>query len=153
MRFGRKFLICSTANPEGIAGAEEKEKAAKYPSSSVAITRLPEQTCNACLTNLGSRRFGVKQYYPEGLVWFSPVVLLVRGPETAFLDFWTLEEEVTRRILEDVCLPVTLCLYGRRGEQACHVSSHHTLHMWQGAEREHARQLMHLSWISEIEKK
>jgi len=56
-------------------------------------------------------------------------VLLVQGPETAPLDFWTLEEEVTGGILEDVGLPFTLCLYGRRGETASHVSSLHTLHM------------------------
>jgi len=79
-------------------------------------------------------------------------VVLVGEPETAPLDSWTLEKEVTGGIPEDVSLPFTLVLYGRQGEKACQVSSLHTLHVWQGAEREHARQLMHLSWESNLEK-
>jgi len=62
-----------------------------------------------------------------------------------------LEEEVTGGIPEDRSLPFTLVLYGRQGERACHVSTLHPLHIWQGAERVHARHLMHLSCVSTIE--
>jgi len=77
-------LICSTVNPEGIAGAEGEGSEVPF------LVRSDDMTAKADVQHLPDKpRFKagwVKQYYP-GVACFSPAVLLVREPETAPLDF------------------------------------------------------------------